>query len=139
MSITDRPLGATSRMSRSSGKVWLKLLKVAVTLYTAEVRPETMIVEGYGTAGALKMSSMVMAVGLANERVTLTQVLVKTAVLLARFSSVWAAEILAALTIVPGIDARATMVTVALLPEARLPRPQVMRPPVLVQLPCVAE
>src|SRR5437867_1241112 len=49
---TARPAGLTSSRSMSSGKEWLRLESVTVTLLTTPGRPETMMVEGYGVAAA---------------------------------------------------------------------------------------
>jgi len=40
------PPGPTSRISRSAGKVWLKLFSLTVTLVTVPVRPATVMFEG---------------------------------------------------------------------------------------------
>jgi hypothetical protein len=40
------PLGDTSKTSTSSGKVWLKLFKVTITLLIVDGAPLTMMFEG---------------------------------------------------------------------------------------------
>lgn len=55
------PPGPTSRMSTSSGEVWLKLFNVTVKLATVPVTPETVSVAGYGLAAPLAL--IVMADG----------------------------------------------------------------------------
>jgi hypothetical protein len=40
------PPGPTSRISRSAGKVWVKLFNLTVTLVTVPVRPATGMFEG---------------------------------------------------------------------------------------------
>jgi hypothetical protein len=50
MIIAFCPPGATSKMSTSSGKAWLKLLKVTVKLLTVPDRPDTLNGDGYGVA-----------------------------------------------------------------------------------------
>src|SRR5581483_3909613 len=45
------PAGPASKASISFGNWWLRLVIVTVTLLTSPANPETLIVEGYGTAG----------------------------------------------------------------------------------------
>src|SRR5262249_32970290 len=45
------PLGATNRMSKTSGASWLMLWSVTVTFPAVPGSPETSMVEGYGAAG----------------------------------------------------------------------------------------
>src|SRR5688572_14112469 len=50
ISSTFAPVGPTSRKSRSAGNVWRNPLIVAVTLARG-VNPDTLIEDGYGSAG----------------------------------------------------------------------------------------
>src|SRR5260221_153765 len=115
-------------MSRSSGKVWFRLLSVAVTLKTDAVNPETLIVAGYGEAGPSRIASMKIESELKNVWAGRTKVVLCAAALFAGLESSSVAEITAKLVTVPGESVLAVMLTIALPPTSRLPSPQVTVP-----------
>jgi hypothetical protein len=63
------PPGATSSMSKSSGKVWLILFIVTVTFVTVPTRPATVISDEYGLPGPTAIASF-SVIGDAFEKTT---------------------------------------------------------------------
>ena len=55
------PPGPTSKISRSSGNVWVKPVRSTVTLVTVPVNPDTVMSEGYGLDAALSLIVIAVA------------------------------------------------------------------------------
>src|SRR5688572_2223431 len=126
------PLGLTSKMSRSDGKLWFTSDRVTVTLLTAPFRPDTLITDGYGTLGAASARRMGE---LLKNVPAWTTVLMTRAVLFAFSKSTRSENTLTEFVTRPSRGGTTVSWTTALLAGAKLSRKQLRIPPLTKQNP----